>query len=381
MSGNLTDFGALSTLRKKVYAAKVIQAGRDDSFFMGENGFMSKGLNDATKPIHYVDDLTKTERGTRCVMPLVLDLDKDGIVDDNQLEGNEEPISVDSLEIKVSQLRHAVKSRGKLSEQETVVQFRATAKDTLGFWKSEITDELCFLTASGVSYDKELDGSTRDTDSQLPQLRFNADVSAASSNRKIYAGSATSTATLTVNDKMSWNLLVRANTLAKRKRLKPIRIKGGRYYVVVMAPEQGRDLKQDNDYRTIVKDGSQRGKMNELFTGAFVVVDGLILYEHNRVYTTFGLASTSKWGASGTVDGATALLMGAQAVGYANIGDDEWGESDQKDYGNRQGISYGCMIGLIKAVFKSRYDKSGGNYTQQDFSLITIYTAAAVATS
>lgn len=381
MSGNLTDFGALSTLQKKVYAANVIVAGRTDSFFMGENGFMGKNLADATKPIHYVDDLTKTERGTRCVMPLVLDLDNDGVVDDNQLEGNEEPISVDSLEIKVSQLRHAVKSAGKLSEQETVIQFRATAKNTLGFWKSEITDELCFLVASGIAFSNELDGSSRVATSQLPQLRFNADVSAPSSNRTVFAGVATATNSLTANDKMSWNVLVKANTLAKRKRLKPIRIKGGRYYVVVMSVEQGRDLKLDNDYRTVVASAGNRGAKNELFTGAFAMVDGLILYEHERVYTTAGLTSSNKWGASGTVDGAQALLMGAQAVGYAHIGDDSWNESDNTDYGNRQGISYGCMIGLIKAVFKSRYDKSGGNYTRQDFSLISIYTAAAVATA
>lgn len=380
MSGNLTDFGALSALQKKIYAAKVIKAGRDDSFWMGEKGFMGRNLSDATKPIHYVDELTKTTRGTRCVMPLVLDLNKSGTVDDNKLAGNEEPISADSLEIKVSQLRHAVKEVGALSAQETVIQFRATAKDTLGHWKSEITDELCFLVASGITFDKTMTGGTRtdyDADDQLAQLRFNSDVVAPSSERKVFAGGVAATNALTVNDKMSWNLLVTANTKAKRKRLKPIRMKGGKYFVVVMSTEQSRDLKGDNDYRTIVAGAGNRGSKNELFTGSFAMVDGLILYDHNRVYNTMDAASGSKWGASGTVDGAQALLLGAQAIGYAHIGEDKWGEADDTDYGNAQGISYGCMIGLIKAVFKSRYDKdSNGNTTQQDFSIISIYTAA-----
>jgi hypothetical protein len=77
----LTDFSALTPLQKKLWSAKVLQAGRDQSFFMGQNGFMSEGLSDSTKPIHYVNELTETERGARCVMPLVLDLQGDGVVD------------------------------------------------------------------------------------------------------------------------------------------------------------------------------------------------------------------------------------------------------------------------------------------------------------
>lgn len=369
-----TDFGALSALEKKVYSAKVIKAGREQSFFMGQNGFMSSGLDDASKPIHYVNELTETERGAKCVMPLVLDLSGDGVVDDNDLENNEESMIADYLEVKVSQLRHGVKNRGKMSEQKTVLRFRALAKDKLAFWLGDKVDEILFLVASGVALTSLTNGASRSGTSQLPSVAFAGDISAPTTNRKLFGGTATSTATLTTSDTMKWVLLVKAKALAIRRRLKPIKVNGKNTYVVVMSPEQARDLKGDSDYKTIAAQAEKRGSDNPLFTGAFIMVDGLYLYEHNKVYNTLGLTSgTDKWGSGSNVDGAQALLMGAQAIGYARIGSPEWGESDNTDYQNKQGIGYGIMLGAIKSKFKSRADSD----TTQDFSLISIYTAAA----
>lgn len=369
----LTDFGALSSQQKKVWSALAWQAGRDQSFFMGSKGFMSEGLKDTSKPIHYVNELTETDRGTKCVLTLVQDLQGDGVVGDNELEGKEEQITVDDIEIQLDQLRHAVKNKGKFSEQKTVLRFRSIAKDKLAYWMASTTDELFFLTASGVAYTKELDGSTRSASSELPQLAFAADVAAPTTNRKLYAGTATSTSTLTTADKMSWNLLVRAKSFAVRKRINPIRVNGKPTYIIVMSAEEARDLKLDNDYRTAVAQAAERGKANELFTGAFANVDGLVLYEHNRVYNTLGASSGQKYGAAGTVDGAQALLFGAQALGYAKIKDPEWTESDNKDYDNRTGVGYGCMFGMVKPQFQSIFDAN----STEDFAIISIYTAAS----
>lgn len=373
----LTDFGSLTGMQKKLWSAYVLAAGRDDSFFLGSNGFLSKGNRDATRPVHYITELTETEKGTRCVMPLVHDLKGDGIVGDNLLEGNEESLTDDYIEIQIDQLRNGVKSRGRLSEQRTVIQFRVQAKDKLAFWKSDREDELMFLTASGVPYTKRLDGATRDA-SQFPQLSFAADVTAPTTERVFYAGVATSAATLTANDKMSWRGLNGLKSTAIRKRIKPLRIKGKPHYIIIMSPEQARDLRDDTDYKSAVGQAGKRGDSNPLFTGEFASPNGLILYEHNKVYNTLGLASGSKWGAAGTVDGAQALLLGAQALGYAHIGQDQWNESDQTDYQNRKGMAYSCMIGIIKAVFDSIYDlDASGENTAQDFSILSYYTAAA----
>lgn len=107
-----TDFGALSTLQKIAYSDKVSKQGRDDNFFMS-NGFMGSSTSDSSKPIQKVTELTKTERGTEAVLPLVTDLSGGGVAGDNMLEGNEEALLADSQTIRIDQLRNGVRSKGK----------------------------------------------------------------------------------------------------------------------------------------------------------------------------------------------------------------------------------------------------------------------------
>lgn len=366
----LTDFGALSAAQKKVWSERTWMQGRDESFWFS-SGMVGKGTEDDGKPIHLVTELTATERGDRCVMQLVAELESDGTAGDNKLEDNEESLVNDAQEITIDLFRHAVKSKGKMSEQRTVLRFRALARNKLSYWLSDKLDEMAFLVASGRAFTLKLDGSSRAASSQLPQLAYAADVTAASTNRILHAGTATSEASITAADTMTWNLLVKLKAFANRKRIKPIREGGRNYLAVVMSTEQARDLRTDSNYQTIVSRADERGKGNALFKGAFAVVDGLMLFEHPKVYSTLGTAT--KWGAGNLVNGAQAMLYGAQAFGFARIGDPDFTESDNKDYGNRQGIGYGRMIGFKKPVYRSRYDANAS----EDFGLIALKTAAA----
>lgn len=368
-----TDFGALSTLQKRLYSAQVSKQGRDENFFMS-NGFMGASTADMTKPIHRVTELTETERGTECVLPLVTDLTGGGVAGDNQLEGNEEALLTDAQTIRIDQLRNGVRSKGRMSEQSTVIRFRVQGKDALAFWLADVIDEMMFLTAAGRAYSLNTDGSARGT-SQLTQLSFASDVVAASTNRIIYGGSATSEATLTASDTMNWNLVIKAKATAKRKRLRPIRAGGKGYYILVLSTEQMRDLEQSSDYKSLHAQAMPRGMDNPLFTNAKRVISDVVIYDHQKVFNTLGLSSGSKWGSGSTVDGAQAMLLGAQALGFAQInkGDAGYAESDNTDYGNRPAIGIGRIIGMLKPQFKSRYDSN----TTEDYGIISLKTAAA----
>jgi N4-gp56 family major capsid protein len=366
-----TDFGRLSTAQKKVWLAELWQAGRDESFWFSK-GFIGSNSSDMNSPIQRITALTETERGMECVMQLVDDLQGDGTVGDQKLEDNEEQAVNQVTAIKIDQLRHGVRSKGEMAEQATVIRFRETAKGKLQFWLPDKLDELMFLTLSGRAYTLKTDGSTR-SGSQLPQLTFAADVVAATPNRILFGGSATAENDVTVNDKMSWSVIVSAKSKAIRKKLRPIKDGGKGYYAVVMTPEQERDLVMDPTYQTIVSRAAEKGSKNPLFTGALAVVQGVILYSHNKVFNTMGLASASKWGSAGTVDGAQALLIGAQAGGLATLGNMFMRESDNTDYGNRPGIAVGRKLGMLKPQFKSQPD--GGSL--EDFGVISIKTAAA----
>lgn len=367
---NVTDFGALTAAQKRSWSVKVWKQFRDESFWMS-NGFVGNNMN---TPIHRVEELTKTARGMECVMQLVNDLENDGVVGDNTLTGNEESMVNDAQVISIDQLRNAVKSKGQMSEQATVIRFREQAKDKLGFWLPDKVDELMFLTASGVPYTKHIDLSSRASNSQLPQLNFAADVTAPTTGRIKYAGTATAEGNVTTNDKMSWKSCVAAKTFAKRAGIRPIRQGGKEYYAMVMSPEQRRDLVTDSDYMTVVSRAAERGSKNPLFNHAMAVVDGLILYEHRKVTNTQGLTSgVDKWGSGDTVEGANALLLGAGALGMSTLGGGSWNEADQTDYGNQPGVSYGQMFGILKPKFKPSRSEQ-----REDYGVVVVKSAAAL---
>lgn len=372
-----TDFGALTSAQKRVWAAEIWKAGRDASFFFA-NGFIGTSDTDMNSVIQRVSKLSETERGLECVMQLVLDLQSDGVVGDNELDGNEEAMVNDAQTIRIDQMRQGTKSKGEMAEQATVIRFREQSKDKLSFWLSDKLDELMFLTLSGVAYTYTYNGATR-VNSQLPSLSFAGDVVAPSGNRVLYAGTATSTATLTSSNTMNWATCVESNTLATEKRLRPIRSGGRNYFAFVIHPRQRRDLVLDPTYQTILRSAEKPGSKHPLFTGSLATIDGLVIHSHNKVYNTSGLASGSKWGSGGTIDGAQGLMLGAQAGGLATTGSMFWRESDHTDYNNRPGIGIGRKIGMLKPQFLSVYDDTVGTTTptRQDFGVVSVYTAAA----
>lgn len=364
-----TDFGALSTAQKKVWSGKLWTQFRDESFYMS-NGFVGTNMN---TPIHRVTELTKTTRGLECVMQLVNDLEGDGVVGDNDLNGEEEAMVNDAQVIKIDLLANAVKSKGKMSEQATVIRFRERAKDKLGFWLPDKIDEMMFLTSAGRSFTLNTDLSIRGS-SQLPSLTFAADVVAPSANRIKYAGSATSEATLTASDKMSWAVCVGAKTMARRQGIRPIRQGGKEYYAMVVSPEQRRDLILDTEYKAALQGAGERGSKNPLFSNSIATVDGLIIYEHRKVINTTGLASGSKWGSAGTVEGAQAMLMGAGALGFTTLGGGEWLEGDINDYGRKPAVGYEQMLGMLKPQYKPTASAA----SREDYGCLAVKTAAAL---
>lgn len=370
----VTAFGQLSVMQKIVWARAITNAGRDMNFFMS-NGFVGQNTEDMSKPVHRITELTPTEGGTAAVIPLVTDLQEDGQVGDDMVDGNEEEMIDDAQVIQIDQLRHGVRSKGKYAEQETVLRFRNIARNKLSFWLSDIIDELMFLTLMGIAYTFRTDGTTR-ASSRLPSLKFAGDVTAPTSNRTVYAGDVSDTASLVAANKMSWRLLIHTRTITARRRIKPIMDGGKGHYVVVMSEEQARDLQLDPTYQAIVARAGPRTSQNPLFRNAMAVVGGLVLHCHQKAFNTLEAASGSKWGAGSAIDGANFACMGAQAIGMATLGTPSFAE-DPKDYGNRAGIAYGRMFGLKKPVYKSVHDAM----TSQDFGVLTGYTAAASAPS
>lgn len=371
---SFTNYGALTTEQKTVWSMDTWHAARNKQFL---NSFMGESEDSM---VQRIDELTKTEKGSRAVITLVADLEGDGTAGDRTLEGNEESNKAYDQVIQLDQLRHANRHEGRMAAQKSVVKFRKESRNVLAYWLADRMDQLGFLTLSGVSYAKKTNGATR-VGSDFPYLEFAADVTAPSTNRHrrwdatsgLVAGD---TSAVVAADTPTWAMLVEAKAYANENYIKPVRTMDGiEYFNVFMSPTGIAKLKQDADFLSILKDASKRGDANVLFKGtragmSALFVDGLAIHEYRHVYNTRGATSgVDKWGASNDVDGQRVLFCGAQALGYADIGMAEWVEKGF-DYDNQQGISVGKIVGFKKPVFQSIY--SG---TEEDFGVLCIDTA------
>lgn len=366
-----TNFSLLQSNEKLVWQQDVWRAARNQSFL---NQFMG---DDANSMIQRVTSLKQTEKGTRAVITLVHDFEGDGVAGDRQLEGNEEQMASNDVTIRVDQLRNAAGNEGKLADQKSVVTFRENAKNNLSYWLADRSDQMGFLTLAGIAYSKKPNGGTRAAGSALPQLEFAADVTAPTANRairwngttkKIVYGSGNTTAAVSAGDTLSWSALVQMRAFAKDTYMRGVRGKAGdEVYHVFVSPQAMAQLKLDADYMANVRYAQERGSDNALFSGAAVKVDGLMIHEFRHVPHTLGAASGSKFGGSGTLDGHYVIMAGAQAMGYADIGDAEWNEKEF-DYGNRQGIETGKIFGMKKPTFRSIYTGS-----VEDFGVLVGY--------
>lgn len=359
----LTNFAALTPQQKIVWSRDVWSAARDMMFI---KNFIGTGDNSV---IQRITELTKTEKGEKVLMHLVADLVEDGVVGDNEREGNEEAMQSYSQEITIDLMTHSVRNKGKLADQKTVINFRRQGKDKLAFWLANRGDQLAFLTLAGISYAYKNNGAPR-VNSPFPQLAFAANVSAPTGKRALmFDGTSlqvSNTSSITTAFVPKYTMIVDLIAYAKEHYVKPLMSGGKAYYVLFVHPQTLAALKKDPDYqRAVVAVATKAGLDSPWFTGATVTVDGAVIHEHNLVYNTKGAAPGSKWGAGGNVNGTRSMLCGAQALGMADLGAPEWTEK-LFQYDSQQGINIDKMLGLLKPRFYSIYDGS-----VEDFGVVT----------
>lgn len=369
----LTNFGELNADQKRVWSRDVWRTARNTSFLFRFSGTGHNAM------FQRLTELTKDERGDRVIFPLIADIEGDGVMGDYTIEGREDQIRSAFQTVVIDAIRFANRHAGQMAHQKTVVDFRSTSKDVLGYALGDRLDQMAFLTASGVAYSKKNNGGNRpalDLGMNLTDLAFAGDVTAPTANRHLrwVAASGTleagNTASVVATDTPSYKMLVLAKAYAKDHYMRGVKASGNtEIFHVFMTPQGMAKLKLDPDYIANLRNAGIRGDGNPLFSGGMVTQDGLVIHEFRHVYNTKGAASGSKWGASGTVDGQRTLFCGAQALAFADLGEPTWAE-EGFDYGNQQGIAVRKVLGLKKPVFRSAVTG-----TEEDFGILCVDTA------
>ena len=313
-----------ANLVKKAWAAQLWKEAQLDNFFAKFTGTSQDSI------IQEITQLQK-EKGDQITIPLMMRLKGEATMGDDTLEGHEEALTFYDYAVKIDQFRHAVRLKGKMEEQKTILNLRTAAKDGLKTWLVE------YIEAQIV---KAL------TDEPT-------------SEHTLYAGSNTAVGTITATDLLTTDLISKAARLAKTSEPKVRRpkVNGKEYYIMLVDPYQARDLKKDAKWVEAQKYCAERGIDNPLFSGMLGVWDGVVLHEYENLIR-------DEKGASSAMVGH-ALLLGCQAGVKAIGANPDWDE-ETFDYKNKVGFAVGGIMGFGKPKFNGK-----------DFAVVQVVTSSA----
>lgn len=365
-----TDFHAQQPYNKDAWGHKTYDEYIEQFYF---TSMLGKG---DSAVIDHITELTKNNKGeSGAWMHLVCDVHGGGVVGDNTLENRERTLEASWIRATFDQMRNGFVTKGRVSEQKSVINTRKQFRKKNARWLAESMEDQAILTASGISYAFNTDGSPRVTPAgQDPwtDLEYAADVTAPTAGRHVRWDNATKSfvagdnSAVAATDLPGYAMIPELEAVAREKRLTPLRFDGEEYFVWLVHTRTMAKLWQDADFRQIVVQGESRGSKNPIFRGSKVTMNNIIIKPYLRVYNTTGAAPGSKWGAAGAVNGSRSLLLGAQALGHVDLGPVGW-EEDHRDFKNRWALAIDKMAGWIKPKF---LDSRTG--TVEDFGLTAV---------
>lgn len=330
-----TEYGVGHPLAVKHWQKDLMKEGLKQTYALQ---FIGTGKNSLCT----IKTETQKEAGDRVRVGIRSQLSGAGIQGDDTLEGNEESLETFYQDVTIDQLRHAVRSKGKMSEQRVPFSVRAEARDGLADWWSDRWDTWFF---------NQLCGNTGATDPRY--YGFNAPVAPDADH--VSYGTSGSTAEVSISAttvaRMSLTLIDYAVEKAKtaKNAIRPIKIDGKNHYVMFLHPFQETDLRTNTasgqwaDIQKAAISGGQTTN-NPIFTGALGMYNNTVLHVSTRIPVSPTNASVRR-----------AVLAGAQSLCMAfgresGKGTFSWVE-ELFDFKNQLGVAAGCQSGLTKTRF------------------------------
>jgi len=323
-----TAFSTSNALTKKLWQEKLFRDTVKESYF-------SKFMGDNMESLVYTKTDLEKGQGDKLTFGIRMRLSASGVTSGQALEGNEESLTTYDYSLTLEQYRHAVRDDGAMSRKRAMFSISEEAVSALKDWGAEKIDSLLFTALQ------------------------------ASPTKIFYGGDATSAATLEAGDKLTPVLISKVKAWAVTgggrsgalPPIRPIRVNGGKYYVLLVHPDQMFDLKRNSEFTQAMREAEIRGPQNPLFNNATAIWDGVVIHEHENItrYTT--------WGAGSDVSGASGMFMGAQALCWG-FGERPNVVNKMFDYDNEQGYAWGMIAAAGKPKFNSK-----------DYGVIGVYTA------
>jgi len=331
--------------------------------------FMGEGET-ASAPIQVLRHL-ENDAGEQITYDLSLQLKMQPVEGDDVLEGQEEDLKFYTDNVFIDQMRQGVNAGGRMTRKRTLHDLRMVAKKRQADWWSRVFDELLFIYLSGAR------GVNADYTFPTSYTGFAGNaVEAPDANHILYAGAATSKASLASTDKLTLATIDRLTAKATMMgggtegipSIQPIVIDGEEHFVLVMSPWQKYDLKRDSGtggWLDLQKAAAaSEGNKSPIFKGGLGMYNNVVLHEAKPVIRF------TDYGAGSNVAAARALFLGSQAavVAFGSAGTGmrfDWTE-ETRDNGNQLVVATNSIFGVKKCRFNST-----------DFGVIAVDSAAA----
>lgn len=295
---------------------------------------------------------TQKDAGDRITVGLRRLLTGAGIQGDGTLEGNEEALTTYSDNVFIDQIRHAVRTAGKMSEQRVPWSVREEARDGLKDWWVERLE---------TSVANQLTGNTAETNTLFTGNNATlAPSTVGGATRLIVGGGHAGEASLSATTTHAISLadLDKAVAYAKVQgpRIRPINIDGKKMWVAFLHPYQIYQLRRDastaGNFFDIQKAQLQGGKIgdNPILTGASFIYNNVIVHEWDYLPNTVAAPTSQAAYRRGVFCGAQAAVSAFGQGGGLNKMD--WNE-ELFDYGNQFGVEAGLIMGVKKTQYNS----------------------------
>lgn len=307
--------------------------------------WMHKFMGSGTSAMIQTLNNTQKGAGDRITVSLRAQLSGAGVEGDSTLEGNEEALQTHTDNIFINQLRHAVRSAGKMSEQRVPWEFRADAMAGLKDWWADRFDTALFnqLCGNTAVADTKYTGSQATVAPDTAHIMYPE-----AATTELLVASKSASASM----KLTWIDYAVEKIKTSTPLIRPLRVKGEAKFVMFLHPYAVTSLRTSTatgQWLDIQKAAMQGGKIsdNPIYTGALGEYNGVILHEATRIPTITA-------GTTGAV--YRNVICGAQA-GLIAFGQNYGGDESQKwyeelfDYGNQLGVQAGMIWGAKKTRF------------------------------
>lgn len=340
----MTQFGVNSPQTRKIWSDQLFREVPEAMWF---RKFMGKSDRSV---IQQLTELEK-QRGDQIKYDLLMQMSGEGVDGADQMWDAEEALTFYQDSVLINQKRNAHKF-DTMSQQRTVHELKKLAKGNLKDWFAHIFDSYMFRSLGGDTTFNFAGNTGVAPDEDHYMMCGNV----------VKTGTiATDEAGLGANDRIKLEDLNYLKEIAQNStpRIRPVRVDGDEYYIIVLHDFAATDLKLNlgnstlGSWQDVAKNADVRGSKNRIWTGNIGIYDGMIVYQSQNIYSPRSNVYRN-------------LLLGAQAgvIAFGNaykksdlatVGEGNyftWFE-EVGDYGDKQGVAAGSVFGIKKCRFNA----------------------------